>query len=230
MNAKIICTYNNKELFEKIISNNKSFENNEICAYDNTVENLPITKRYNEFLDKVVLSGNEDFWCVFIHQDFGVLEDIDLSLKNLKTDSIYGATGIKFYKRTSLYKLSNPTRPSVKVYGQIMQGNNGFETFVPYGDNITKPQVVDAIDCSCIIIHSTLIKKYNLHFDENLSFHLYAEELSYRAKKDYKIKTKAVQLKCFHLGRGNLNEEFQKSAAYLKNKFKIDKIPSHCPN
>lgn len=230
MNAKIICTFNNPDLYEKVVKSNKSYENCEIFGYDNTSENISITKRYNNFIDTKVLNCNEDFWCVFIHQDFGILEDINSALSNVDKNYIYGTTGIKFYKRTSLYKLSNPTKPSVRVLGQIMQGDNSFEKFIPYGEKIETPLIVDAIDCSSIIIHSSLIKKFNLHFDENLSFHLYAEELSYRAKKEHKIKTKALQLKCFHLGRGNLDEEFQKSAAYLKTKFKIDKIPSHCPN
>ena len=77
-------------------------------------------------------------------------------------------------------------------------------------------------------MHSSLIKKYNLRFDENLSFHMYAEELCYRAKKDYKIKSKVVQMKCFHMGEGSLNDEFYKAVEYLKEKFHTDKIPSTC--
>jgi hypothetical protein len=200
------------------------------------VENIAITKRYNDFIDANVLSEsseNQDFWCVFTHQDFGFMEDVDLVLKKLSKDCIYGAIGVKIFRGIFFGKKEDNKigfKTTLKlILGMVLQGQNDFN-LKKYAHRAFFQPKVDSIDCCCIMLHSTLIKKYNLHFDENLNFHMYAEELCYRSKKDYKIKTKIAQLKCFHLGRGVLNEEFYNSAQYLKDKFNIKKIPSICPN
>lgn len=232
MRTKVICVVNKQDIFEKIVRDNESLKNCEIFAYDNTNENIAITKHYNKFIEENIVkspSGKDsNFWCVFIHQDFGIQEDIDLILNNLNRNYIYGAVGIKFYYPVTIDTNEGFDCNKLIVYGMIAQMSNN--NFIPYGEYITEPTTIDAIDCCCIIMHSSLIKKYNLRFDENLNFHMYAEELCYRAKKDYKIKTKAVQIKCFHLGVGVLNQEFRDSVQYLKDKFKIKKIPSTCPN
>lgn len=228
MSTKIICVFNKKEVFEKIVRDNQQTTNCEIFGYDNTSENIAITKRYNEFIEKNIKEDSPDFWCAFIHQDFGFQEDMDLKLENLDKNYIYGPIGVKFN-----YPVTTDTREGfdpdrLVVYGMIAQRIN--QEFITYGEYITQPTIVDSLDCCCIIMHSSLIKKYNLRFDENLSFHMYAEELCYRAKKDYGIETKTIQTKCFHLGIGVLNDEFKASVKYLKDKFKIHKIPSTCPN
>lgn len=236
MRTKIVCVFNKQEVFEKIVKDNVSTKTCEVFAYDNTNENVAITKRYNDFIEKNIAKNanikdsdsNAGFWCVFIHQDFGIQEDIDLLLNNLNKNYIYGAIGIKFNYPILLSTDEGFDTSKIIIYGMIAQRINN--DFISFGEYIKEPTTVDAIDCCCIIIHSSIIKKYNLRFDENLNFHMYAEELCFRAKKDYQIKTKVVQMKCFHLGMGVLNEEFRNSAKYLKNKFKVNKIPSTCPN
>lgn len=234
MNTKVICTFNNPEIFEKVVKNNKNLKNCEVIEYDNTNENIAITKRYNDFIEKYISSKdypNEDFWCFFIHQDFGITENIENITEKLNHNYIYGAIGAKilrglFFGKKSEDRFGFKTRFKL-ILGEILQGENDFN-LKPYGHKLLFQRAVNSIDCCCIIIHSSLIKKYDLHFDENLSFHMYAEELCYRTKKDYKIKTKVVQMKCYHLGKGILNEEFKKSVKYLEEKFKVKKIPSTC--
>jgi len=234
--SKTICVYNNQENFEKVVANNEHLKSCEIISYDNTNENIAITKRYNDFIEKeiVPISAPNDFWCMFIHQDFGIMEDIDAVLGKLNKRYIYGAIGVKIFKGLFWGKKDGNEKRGFKnelklAFGRILQGKNDFN-FKPKGKRALFQITVDSIDCCCIIIHSSLIKKYNLRFDENLNFHMYAEELCYRAKKDYKIKTKVVQMKCFHMGQGALDEEYQRSVKYLKDKFNIKKIPSTCPN
>lgn len=241
MSSKVICVVNNQEIFDKVVKNNENLKNSEHFVYNNTQENTAITKHYNTFIEENLNTNTElqvtqdnDSWCLFIHQDFGVMEDIDSVLKKLDKNYIYGAVGVKTLKGIFFGKKGKDRhlgfKTSLKLtLGRILQGNNDFNLKKHGRPAIFQP-MVDAIDCCCIIIHSSLIKKYNLRFDENLDFHLYAEELCYRAKKDYKIKTKVVQMKCFHLGQGTLDENFEKSAKYLKEKFKINSIPSTCYN
>lgn len=233
MSIKLVCVYNDKELFEKIVKNNDFTRNCEIFDYDNTSDNTPITKSYNNFIDKNI---NSDSWYVFIHQDFGFMENVESIIEKLDKNYIYGAVGVKIFrgifwgKKHDIDGIKHGFKTELKLtIGKILQGDNDFG-LKRHGRPALFQQTVDAIDCCCIMIHSSLIKKYNLRFDEHLSFHMYAEELCYRAKKDYKIKTKVIQTKCFHLGKGCLNEDYQKSVQYLKEKFKIKKIPSTCPN
>lgn len=237
MCVKVICAFNNQEIFDKVVKNNENIKSAELFAYDNTIDNISITKRYNDFINSELSNNDKNFWCVFIHQDFGILEDIETVVAKLDKKNIYGAVGVKIFKglfwgkRHSVEKqVSFGFKNELKLtYGRILQGNNDFN-FKPHGRKLYFQATVDTVDCSCIIVHSSLIRKYNLRFDENLSFHMYAEELCYSAKKNHKIKTKVIQMNCYHLGKGTFDEEYQKSAQYLKDKFKINKVPSVCPN
>lgn len=236
MKSKVISVYNNAEIFEKVVKTNQNLNNFEIIAYDNTKHNISITKQYNNFIEKNIISNSniEDFWCIFIHQDFGFMEDISEILDKLDKNNIYGAMGIRFLYGVFIgakgLERQKGLKNKVKILlGRFLQGNNDFN-FTEMGYKINKPFPVETVDCCCIIIHSTLIKKYNLNFDENLNFHMYAEDLCYRAKKNYKIRVKVIPIKCFHMGVGALNEEYKKSVQYLKEKFQISEIPSTCPN
>lgn len=232
INSKVICIFNNQEIFDKVVKYNENLKSCDIYSYDNTRENVAITKRYNDFIDSNI--DSEDFWCVFVHQDFGIMEDIDKMLEKLDKSCIHGAIGVKIYRGIFIGKKGKDGHIGLKrhfalTWGEIQQGHNGFN-FTTYGKKVSYQKGVDSIDCCCIIMHSSLIKKYNLRFDENLKFHMYAEELCYSAKKNHRIKTKVVQMKCFHLGEGSLNDEYNESVKYLKDKFKIKRIPSTCPN
>ncbi len=235
MSTKIVCVVNNFEIFESVVKNNGSLTHCEIISYDNSSDNVSITKRYNDFINDYVLNTEQDFWCFFVHQDFGFMESIEKFLSKLDKNAIYGTIGVKSFGNKALEKLGLSNKIKIKgkgrlklPFGQILQGNNDFN-FHKYGFEVFTQMEVDSVDCCCIMIHSSLIRKHNLLFDENLSFHLYAEELCYRAKNELKIKTKVVQAKCFHMGRGNIDEVFCESLNYLQVKFKTSNIPSTCP-
>ena len=235
MKPKVICTFNNLEVFDKVVKNNEFIGDAELFTFNNTNENIAITKNYNKFLDENVYKNPEvDYWCIFIHQDFGFMEELNSVVDKLEKSSIYGAVGVKIFKGLFFGKKGIDRKLGFKtelklICGSILQGNNDFN-FKSYGRKVYFQTVVDAVDCCCIILHSSLIKKYNLRFDENLSFHMYAEELCYSAKLNHKIETKVYQMNCYHLGRGCFNQEFDDSVRYLKDKFKLKRIPSICPN
>lgn len=230
--VKIVCVVNDYEIFDKVVKSNEYLRECKIFDYNNVQENLSIPLRYNYFIDNNV-DLSSDFWIMFVHQDFGLMESPDF-LKKLDPESIYGAIGAKLYKGLFWGKRPNTNDFGFKntlklIKGQILQGNND-SNLKKYGLKLFNQAEVDAVDCCCIIVHSSLINKYNLRFDEKLSFHLYAEEFCYSAKFNHEIKTKVVPFKCYHLGKGNINQEFQRSAQYLKEKFQIPQIPSTCPN
>lgn len=233
MMHKIICVYNNKKFFESIIKDNQNLKDCEIVDYDNTKKNIAITKLYNKFIDEYIQTSQENFWCFFIHQDFGFMEDINLVIQRLDKNYVFGAIGIKFNDEFS-FKADKNVPPENKIpirsiVGHILQGDKGFN-FHSYGVELEESQTATAIDCCCIILHSSLIKKYNLRFDENLKFHMYAEDICYKAKHEFGIDTKVVPAKCFHIGEGSLNQDFHDAAQYLKDKYNLDMVPSTCPN
>ena len=108
------------------------------------------------------------------------------------------------------------------MVGEILQGNNDEKV----GNRIIGAKNVITLDCCCIIIHSSLLKN-KLRFDENLDFHMYAEDLCHSAKK-LGIPSKVIQFECRHLSGGNRNEALTASAEYVKKKHKLWRISSTC--
>ncbi len=93
-----------------------------------------------------------------------------------------------------------------------------------------KEMEVDSLDCCCLIVHSSLIKNFNLKFDENLDFHLYSEDFSFNARFNHKILTKVIQFNCFHRGSGTLDQSFYNNLSYVKNKYKGKRFVGTCFN
>lgn len=99
-----------------------------------------------------------------------------------------------------------------------------------YRNRIFFDRTVSSVDCCCLIVHSSLISKYNLRFDENLNWHMYAEEFCINAQITHKITSKAAQFNCFHLGEGKLNDDFHNCAKYVKEKHTLKYLKTTCIN
>ncbi|HNW25915.1 MAG TPA: hypothetical protein PKI94_03900, partial [Candidatus Gastranaerophilaceae bacterium] len=204
----------------------------EITTFDNTVENIGISKRYNSYLEK--LNKDDDFWIIFCHQDFGFEKNPYKKINSLNKKNIYGAIGTSFYYspiraiKKFLMKKSDEYSPfKRKFFGQIRQGQ-GELGFKDFGEKIFFEKSVSTLDCCCMIVHSSLINKYNLRFDENLDWHMYVEDFCINASKNHKIKLKAAQFNCFHLGEGSLNEDFFNCAKYVKRKYSLKNLFTTC--
>ena len=212
---QIICVVSNFEIFGSMIGKNPFMNIFPVQAYDNTADNIGIPKRYNHFIDHHM---KDDAWLVFCHQDFGFSEDPAATLKHLDRTGIYGPIGaVKkkgFYFRHGKLTFSKKT-----LLGQIQQARNDSNYF-PHGVHLDKPQIVDTVDCCCLVVHSSLIKKYDLRFDEHLDFHLYSEDFSLNARYKYGIRTRAVQMDARHMSFGDTSREFHASLEYLKTKYR----------
>ncbi len=106
------------------------------------------------------------------------------------------------------------------LVGKIKCSDRNGENVVIMGDECANLTEVGTVDCQCLIVHSSLIEKYNLRFDENLSFDLYTEDFSIYAREHYNIPTKIMQVDCHHYSFGKLTERFANSYKYLQNKYK----------
>lgn len=212
---QIICVVNNFETFGSMIGNNPFMNGFPVHVYDNTVENVSITKRYNHFIDHHM---NNDAWLVFCHQDFGFSADPYLRIKDLDKTGIYGPIGA--VKKRGLFLRHGKLTFSKKILvGQIQQARNDNNFFL-HGIHLDRLQIVETVDCCCLIVHSSLINKYALRFDEHLDFHLYSEDFSLNARYAYGVRTRAVQMDARHMSFGDTSLDFHASLEYLKAKYK----------
>ncbi len=219
---KIVTVVNDFDTFSRCIGENSHLKDSEVIVFDNNVENIGVAERYNSFID--TLDENSDFWIGFLHQDFIFNENPLKKLENLPKNAIYGAVGIA---RQLFYWQFQP-KFIFKIYrrcmlGQIFQG----EENKTVGNVTSGNPKVKTVDCCCVIVHSSLIYQAGLRFDENLKFHMYAEDFCISARKK-NIESRVVQFDARHLSGGTFNEELKKSAEYVKTKHKILRISSTC--
>mgnify|MGYP003571432046 CR=1 FL=1 len=106
------------------------------------------------------------------------------------------------------------------LYGRILQSHKDGTHVVTLGEFVDVPTKVNTFDCQCIIMHSSLIEKYHLRFDENLLFDLYVEDFCIHAFEKYQIASKVLQVNCQHWSRGVLQKRFFEKHAYLQDKYK----------
>lgn len=221
---QIICVVNNFAIFNKAFKDNTSLSHASIRVYDNAKENIVIPRRYNDFIKNYM---NEESWLIFCHQDFVFLEDPYAVLQTLNQNYIYGPIGAA--RKRGIFIRNSKIKFEKKILlGQINQVRSD-NTLSKDGIYLTRPRPVDTVDCCCVIVHASLVRKYNLQFDERFSFHLYAEDFSLNARYTHGIETKALQIKCRHLSIGNsVNKDFQDLLAYLKSKYKGKQFVGTC--
>lgn len=210
---KIITVSKDLRMYQKLIKDNKFNQGCDFILFDNNIENIGISKRYNSMLDNYDYE-NED-WFVFCHEDFEFQEKWQKKMCKLNKDNVYGVIGTRLKHNKKYY------------YGKILNSDKNGNNLVEIGISPSNTQIVDTVDCCCFIIHSTLIQKYNLRFDDNLSFHKYIEEFCIRLKEEYGIKTVIFPVKCQHYSWGISlpDDNFTQAETYVNNKFKNLK---HC--
>ena len=198
MEIIFISVDNNHELYDKCVRNNPFITNNnniKTVVFDNTMENKYISVRYNEFLNSYDYSNSRNSggaWFVFCHNDWEILEDIEQKLNNLDTNAIYGPIGHRLYKRN---ENSYVMEWCGQCYERKKDGSNLRLLDAFHKDTGTPADVVDA---QCMIVHSSLVEKYNLRFDEQFEYDLYVEDFMLAAKQNHNIPSRILNLKCCH--------------------------------
>ena len=205
---EIISVVRDFSMYERCINS----ECGKLHYFDNQINNRPIPVCYNEFLDGFNYETHQ--WLIFCHEDWQINQSWDF-LDSLDKANIYGPIGVHYNKLTA----------EISTLGQITQANKDGSLPFKNGIKLKSPHIVSTIDCQCIIVHSDLIRKTGLRFDETFTFDLYAEEFCIRAKERFNISTYAVQINCTHFSNGNIGERYFRLAKELQNKFKKVKQP-----
>lgn len=187
------------DLYQKLIQTNPFTQDATCTPLDNSRENKHISVRYNEFLNTYDYTQAD--WFIFCHEDWELKEDLSARLAHLDKGQLYGCIG----------------RMNVKKLGQITQSDkNGRDHVEQVGIYCNELTQAMCFDCQCLIVHSELINKHQLRFDENLSFDLYVEDFCIHAREQHDIKSYILQLECQHYSRGNVQERYFEQLRYLK--------------
>lgn len=213
MQPVIITVVRDFEMYEKCVKNNAHLSDCLLCPVDNRVENDYITTCYNREIRRLL---NNDAWIVFCHEDFEFLENPAPLLEAADKDSIYGPIGGVIYSEKHwLLK----ERWSGVFRGKIMESEKDGSNVIESGINVPMETEVDTLDCQCMIVHSSLLRKFALRFDERLSFDLYVEDFCINALLSYGVKTRILPVKCQHYSRGNIAPRFFEQLECLRRKY-----------
>ena len=194
-------------MYSRCVLDNPFCRSLSIVTLDNREENLGIPFRYNRFLDSV----EEDGWIVFCHEDWMLECDISSVLDGLDKNCLYGPVGV--------FVEEGGRRDFIFMHGEVRHcSKEGESPRTVYG--IETSARVDCFDCQCLIVHSSLVKRYGLRFDQNLLFDMYVEDFCVNAFEKYGVISRTVKIGCTHFSRGSINARFHSSLDYVREKYK----------
>lgn len=213
----IVTVVNNFDIYNKCIGDNKFISNRNnirINTIDNSTNNKFISVRYNEFIKSIF----DDNWILFCHCDWEILEDIIPRLKELDKNCLYGPIGSKC---ETLYEENNTDYVVRELVGSCLERRRDGSGLRRLGNSEEKFKPVDTFDCQALLVHSSLIKKYNLLFDENLQFDLYVEDFCISSFLKYGIKSYSFNITCCHWSGYHITpNSYYKSLSYINDKYK----------
>ncbi|EKE20424.1 MAG: Methyltransferase type 11 [uncultured bacterium] len=212
-----ISAVNDFDIYRQCVVENKYVKDNNaiktVCL-DNSKENKFISKRYNEFISSYDFSS--EVWFVFCHSDWEIMEDIAPKLESLDKNCLYGPIGAIIIKNNHGIVTSEGRG---RIYDRKRDGSN-LRLMECY--SIKNGIAVDTFDCQCLIVHSSLIKKNNLRFDEQLEFDMYVEDFCMNAMVSRGIESRILKLECCHRQQlDDINERpnFFDKLNYINNKY-----------
>ena len=192
-------------MYGRLVKANPNNAGGEFVMFDNLAENLPVTVRYNSFLDGWDYSRKA--WFIFVHEDYEFLEPAGPLLRDVDPRCIYGTVGAR------------STRPGDDVVWALNSNRDGSDLGL-YGRPFSGQPVVLTADCNCLMVHSDLVQKFHLRFDENLSFDLYAEDFEINAYERHGIQTRILGVANHHYSFGHVARRFFVQRRYLMEKYR----------
>lgn len=196
------------DLYDRIVRNNPWNRDAGFMYFDNREENIGIPERYNSFLD--TYDYDTPAWFIFCHEDWEAKEDMSSKVTGLPRTYLYGPIGARLLKAGKKYHRFN--------IGRCEQSErDGSRHKIEQG--IFRQGPADTFDCQCLIVHSSLIRKYGLRFDDRLTFDLYVEDFCINAREKFGIQSIVLKIKCQHYSYGNITERFMRLKDYVGSKY-----------
>ena len=197
-------------MYTKCIARNGNCLGCEIVAIDNREANDGIGVCYNRFIES--RSADEDAWYVFCHEDFELLEYLPPRLDKLEQNALWGPIGAATEVVFGVY-------PKWVLRGLIEECRKDGTAVHPVGTSVGEGTSVETFDCQCLIVHSTLIHRLGLRFDERLTFDLYVEDFCISAMERVGIISRILPIKARHWSGGSVQPRYYEQEAYLNDKW-----------
>lgn len=214
----LISACNNPAVYQRYAAKSTGVEPRDFRRYDNTVENLPVPARYNQFISG--LAETDEGWLAFVHNDFAFHDDPRPWLADVARDNLYGVVGAGLSPRPEghggVAAMARPdgSRLEYKARGQVLCSPQLIASGI-CGIPVDGMVPVQTVDCCCIIVHSSLVRRLGLRFDESFEWHFYAEELSLRAFRQWGVRTFVLPIRSGHYGLGAMNDAFYEAGRRL---------------
>ncbi|MDD5727046.1 MAG: hypothetical protein PHV59_00645 [Victivallales bacterium] len=218
----IVTVVKDFDLYEESIKNNEFMKGCTLVTYDNSLEDISITQRYNDFIENHLKDISPRDWIIFCNQGFSFLEDFRPLLNTLEPNNIYGIMGVRSRRKFSLrrFRFVNENLKIGKVYTDLNESRRRTR-------KEQKLQAVDNLDSSCMIINAELLQDFHLSFNEKLPYFFYVEEFCLAAMYKYKIKAYVVPLDAYFLGPEEFPPEYYESKDYLKAEYHLSNFTGY---
>jgi len=191
----------------------------ERIVLDNRETNERIPVLYNRVLEQ--FDYTHPTWLVFCHEDFEWKDDLPSLFNSLPPDAVYGPIGMR-------YRVEYGWNVHCESCGMILQSNKDGSCLRECGRVVPVGTPVKTLDCVCLIVHSSLVERTGLRFDENLSFDLYAEDFCIAAQERHGIPIRIFPMNARHWSAGTIGERYRRQLAYLRKKWPCVSYPSSC--
>lgn len=205
----LVSVVRDQDMYNRCIVDNPYVADCRKVMLDNTVENIPITTHYNNFI-KDVIAESDDAWVVFCHEDWEATQSVVDCLDGRDHGCLYGNIG-------SYVKEFSKVDAMMNMGYVLHQSKAGGKPSAVRGKKVEGR--ADTFDCQCVIAHTSLLRDYNLSFDENLKFDMYVEDFCIAAFENHGIKSRTISLAAVHHSKGTLSDAFYAALEYVRAKY-----------
>ncbi len=199
-------------MYDRCLRTNPNCRGCTFAPLDNRVRNEGIPLKYNAFLDS--RPADEEAWYVFCHEDFEPREPLLSRLEGLDTACLRGPIGARTRVRFGIYH-------EWQLVGRVAECAKDGSGEHELGRTVPPGTPVETFDCQCLIVHSSLVHRHNLRFDEHLTFDLYVEDFC-RTAAQRGIPSRILPFAACHWSGGNVLPRYYEQEAYLAKKYPND--------
>lgn len=215
----VVSVVRDSDMYLRCLVKNEMLKSAEYHEISNRSENKGVAERYNEFLDGY--DYTRPAWFVFCHEDFEPREDFPQLLSRCDPNCLWGPVGTRVTVRRKWFLGGNWCG---EIFGNFEESDKTGEMWIRSGRNIPDGSEVDAFDCMCLIVHSSLVRRHHLRFDPILTFDLYVEDFCMNAKGSHGIQSRLLPFYCRHWSHGTVTARYHRLRSYLFAKYPHDEI------